>query len=71
MCAFILGYFIIEKFYNYTKFLIIRDENKRNRQQILEISHFFGFLQQELNSLGPSQELDLTDIDLDDVTLED
>ncbi|KMQ90308.1 leucine-rich repeat-containing protein 48-like protein [Lasius niger] len=50
---------------------LVVDENKRNRQQILEISHFFGFLQQELNWLGPSQELDLTDIDLDDVTLED
>ncbi|CAL1687377.1 unnamed protein product [Lasius platythorax] len=50
---------------------LVVDENKRNRQQILEISHFFGFLQQELNSLSPSQELDLTDIDLDDVTLED
>ncbi|XP_029177734.1 dynein regulatory complex subunit 3-like isoform X3 [Nylanderia fulva] len=50
---------------------LIVDENKRNRQQILEISHFFGFLQQELNLLHPSQGLDLTDIELDDATLED
>ncbi|XP_072749124.1 dynein regulatory complex subunit 3 [Anoplolepis gracilipes] len=49
---------------------LIVDENKRNRQQILEISHFFEFLQQEFNLLGPSQELDLADIDLD-ATLED
>lgn len=43
-----------------------RHENKRNRQHILEISHFFGFQQQQLNSLSLPQQLDLADIDLDD-----
>ncbi|KAL6444746.1 hypothetical protein ACFW04_002067 [Cataglyphis niger] len=48
-----------------------KDENKRNRKQILEISHFFESLQQEFNLLSPTQEVDLNDIDLDDVTLGD
>jgi len=43
-----------------------RDENNRNRQQILEISHFFEFQQQQLNLLSLSQQLDLVDINLDD-----
>lgn len=42
-----------------------RYENKRNRQQILEISHFFEFQQQQLNALSLPQHLDL-DIDLGD-----
>jgi hypothetical protein len=50
-------------------FIPYRNENKRNRQQILEISHFFGFQQQEFSSLGIPQQLDLTDIDLDDVVI--
>lgn len=41
-----------------------RDENKRNRQQILEISYFFEFQQQQLNLLSLPQQLDLADIDL-------
>ncbi|XP_012223445.2 dynein regulatory complex subunit 3-like [Linepithema humile] len=48
---------------------LIENEDKRNRQQILEMSHFFGFQQQELNSLGIPQQLDLTDIDLEDVAI--
>ncbi|XP_029668287.1 dynein regulatory complex subunit 3-like [Formica exsecta] len=57
-------------FKDYINQLVV-EENKRNRQQILEISHFFEFLQQEFNLLSPSQEIDLADIDLDDATLED
>ncbi|KAL0101039.1 hypothetical protein PUN28_018712 [Cardiocondyla obscurior] len=46
---------------------LIIDENERNRQQILEISHFFNFeRQQQLNSLSLPQELDLANIDLGD-----
>lgn len=60
-----------KKCFNYIKLLINRNENKRNRQQILEISHFFGFLEQEFKLLSPSQELGLTDIGLDDIMLED
>ncbi|XP_011865507.1 PREDICTED: leucine-rich repeat-containing protein 48-like [Vollenhovia emeryi] len=45
---------------------LIADENKRNRQQILEISHFFEYLQQQLNVLSLPQQLDLADIDLGD-----
>ncbi|XP_024885360.1 dynein regulatory complex subunit 3-like [Temnothorax curvispinosus] len=45
---------------------LITDENTRNRQQILEISHFFEFQQQQLNSLSLPQQLDLEDIDLGD-----
>ncbi|XP_050445114.1 dynein regulatory complex subunit 3-like [Cataglyphis hispanica] len=55
---------------NYINQLVV-DENKRNREQILEISHFFDSLQQEFNLLSRSQEVDLTDIDLEDVTLGD
>lgn len=45
---------------------LITDEDKRNRQQILEISHFSEFQQQQLNSLSLPLHLDLADIDLDD-----
>ncbi|XP_011052184.1 PREDICTED: leucine-rich repeat-containing protein 48-like isoform X4 [Acromyrmex echinatior] len=51
---------------------LFADENKRNRQQILEISHFFEFQHQQLNLLSLPQELDLVGINPgDDHTLED
>ncbi|XP_020297321.1 dynein regulatory complex subunit 3-like [Pseudomyrmex gracilis] len=57
-------------FKDYTNQLVV-DENKRHRQQILEISHFFEFQRQEFNSIGIPQHLDLTNIDLNtDVTVE-
>ncbi|RLU16950.1 hypothetical protein DMN91_011019 [Ooceraea biroi] len=54
----------------YTDQLIV-DENKRNRQQILEISHFFGFQRQELSTVGLPQPVELTDVDLDMDNLND
>ncbi|XP_011699185.1 PREDICTED: leucine-rich repeat-containing protein 48-like isoform X2 [Wasmannia auropunctata] len=45
---------------------LIVNEDKRNRQQILEISHFFESQQKELNLLSLPQQLDLAGIDLDD-----
>jgi len=41
------------------------DEKERNRQQILEISHFFDIQQEELSAVGLPQPTDLADIDLD------
>ncbi|XP_018405837.1 PREDICTED: dynein regulatory complex subunit 3-like [Cyphomyrmex costatus] len=60
---------MINRLNNWLKEYINRlfaDENKRNRQQILEISHFFEFQRQQLNSLSLPQQLDLINIDLGD-----
>ncbi|EFN83810.1 Leucine-rich repeat-containing protein 48 [Harpegnathos saltator] len=48
---------------------LIANETKRSRQHILEISHFFGLLQEEFNSLSVPHQLDITDIELDDVAI--
>ncbi|XP_012521335.1 dynein regulatory complex subunit 3 isoform X1 [Monomorium pharaonis] len=45
---------------------LIMNEDKRNRQQILEMSNFIEFQQQQLNLLSLPQHLDLADIDLHD-----
>ncbi|XP_018300032.1 dynein regulatory complex subunit 3 [Mycetomoellerius zeteki] len=58
---------MINRLNNWLKEYINRlfaDENKRNRQQILEISHFFEFQHQQLNLLSLPQQLDLAGIDL-------
>ncbi|XP_018378000.1 PREDICTED: dynein regulatory complex subunit 3-like [Trachymyrmex cornetzi] len=60
---------MINRLNNWLKEYINRlfvNENKRNRQQILEISHFFEFQHQQLNLLSLPQQLDLAGIDLGD-----
>ncbi|KAL6256144.1 hypothetical protein P5V15_012264 [Pogonomyrmex californicus] len=59
---------MINRFNNWLKDYVdqlIVNEDKRNRQHILEISHFFEFQQQQLNLLS-LQQLDLAGVDLND-----
>lgn len=55
--------------FNMIVFLTNRNETKRSRQHILEISHFFGLQQEEFNSLSIPQQLDVTDVELDNIAL--
>ncbi|KYM83535.1 Leucine-rich repeat-containing protein 48 [Atta colombica] len=60
---------MINRLNNWLKEYINRlfaDENKRNRQQIVEISHFFEYQHQQLNLISSPQQLGLAGIDLDD-----
>ncbi|XP_014483563.1 PREDICTED: leucine-rich repeat-containing protein 48-like [Dinoponera quadriceps] len=48
---------------------LITNETKRCRQHILEISHFFRSQEEEFNTLSVPQQLNITDIELDDVAM--
>lgn len=50
-------------------FFTYRNETKRSRQHILEISHFLGLQHEEFKSLSIPQQLDVTDINMDDIAI--